>query len=246
MTSVTPSIERISLSASAAQTALLALRDPEKARFFNRFFKAGPGQYGEGDRFLGLTVPAVRTLAKQFAALPLGECRKLLQSPYNESRLLALLILVTQTKMAHVSTRRKIYDLYLANRSRVNNWNLVDSSAPSIVGNYLIDKDRSVLRELAKSTVLWDRRIAVLATFAFIRNNDFGDTLALCELLLGDSEDLMHKACGWMLREVGKRDAGVLEDFLRRHQQQMPRTMLRYALERCTPEVRGAAMSGTF
>jgi 3-methyladenine DNA glycosylase AlkD len=170
----------------------------------------------------------------------------LLQSPYNESRLLALLILVTQTKKAHASTRRKICDLYLANRPRLYNWNLVDSSAPSIVGNYLVDKDRSVLMELAKSTVLWDRRIAVLATFAFIRNNDFGDTLALCKLLLGDSEDLLHKACGWMLREVGKRDAGVLEDFLRRHQQQMPRTMLRYAIERCTPEVRGAAMSGTF
>jgi 3-methyladenine DNA glycosylase AlkD len=245
MPSQTSSTENVSLSAAVAQTALLAFRDPEKAEFFNRFFKAGPGQYGEGDRFLGVTVPVVRTLAKQFAALSLRECRKLLQSPYNETRLLALLILVAQTKKANAATRRQIYDAYLADRARVNNWNLVDSSAPSIVGNYLIDKDRSVLAELARSTDLWDRRIAVLATFAFIRNNDFDDTLALAELLLEDSEDLMHKACGWMLREVGKRDAAVLENFLRRHQQHMPRTMLRYAIERCPPEVRSAAMSGT-
>lgn len=239
------STDKVSLSASVAQTALLALRDPEKAGFFNRFFKAGPGQYGQGDRFLGVTVPVVRTLTKQFAALPLRECRKLLQSPFNETRLLALLILVEQTRKANAATRRRIYDAYLADRSRVNNWNLVDSSAPGIVGNYLVDKDRSVLTELAKSTVLWDRRIAVLATFAFIRNNDFHDTLALAEVLMADSEDLMHKACGWMLREVGKRDARVLESFLRRHQQHMPRTMLRYAIERCPPEIRSAAMSGT-
>ena len=245
MTFVTPSAEKVSLSASVAQTALLAFRDPEKAELFNRFFKAGPGQYGEGDRFLGVTVPVVRALAKQFAALSLRECRKLLQSPYNETRLLALLILVAQTKKANATSQREIYETYLADRSRVNNWNLVDSSAPGIVGNYLFDKDRSVLMELAQSTVLWDRRIAVLATFAFIRNNDFGDTLALADLLLGDTEDLMHKACGWMLREVGKRDATVLESFLRRHQQHMPRTMLRYAIERCPPDVRSAAMSGT-
>jgi 3-methyladenine DNA glycosylase AlkD len=217
-----------------------------KAQFFSGFFKSGPGQYGEGDRFLGVTVPDVRAQAKQFAGLGLEECVALLQFPFNETRLLALLILVAQYKRGDAARRQQIYSSVMENRRRINNWNLVDSSAPYIVGPHLAGRDRTVLYDLARSAELWDRRIAVLATFAFIRNNDFGDTLALSEMLLDDPQDLMHKACGWMLREVGKRNAQVLEGFLRKHQHHMPRTMLRYAIERCPPAVRSAVMAGTF
>jgi 3-methyladenine DNA glycosylase AlkD len=234
------------LPAVNAEQCLRALGRPEKSRFFQGFFKAGPGQYGEGDQFLGVTVPEVRTVAKRFFGLPITECVKLLQSPYNETRLLALLILVARYKKADAAEKQQVYNTYLANRARVNNWNLVDSSAPYIVGDYLGDKDRAILADLAKSDVLWDRRIAVLATFAFIRNNDFRDALSLSAQLLNDPQDLMHKACGWMLREVGKRDAQALEHFLRQHQRSMPRTMLRYAIERYPPEVRSVVMSGTF
>jgi 3-methyladenine DNA glycosylase AlkD len=229
-----------------AQEALLALADPDKAKFLAGFFKTGLGQYGEGDRFLGIVVPAVRQLAKQFRRLPLADCEVLLASPYNEERLLALLILVGQYQKAAPGTRDKVVQLYLDHRHRVNNWNLVDSSAPNIVGTHLLTQDRSVLVELARSPTLWDRRIAVLATLTFIRAKDFADTLRLAELLLADPQDLMHKACGWMLREVGKRDATVLEDFLSLHQRAMPRTMLRYAIERFPPDQRAALLAGTF
>jgi 3-methyladenine DNA glycosylase AlkD len=229
-----------------AQAALLALADPDKAKFLAGFFKTGPGQYGEGDRFLGIVVPAVRQVAKQFRRLPLADCEVLLASPYNEERLLALLILVGQYRAADAATRDKVYQSYLAQRLRVNNWNLVDSSAPNIVGTHLLTRDRSVLVELAQSPTLWDRRIAMLATLTFIRAKDFADTLRLTELLLADPQDLMHKACGWMLREVGKRDAAVLEQFLSVHQRAMPRTMLRYAIERFAPDKRAALLAGTF
>jgi 3-methyladenine DNA glycosylase AlkD len=231
-------------TATAAQNALSSLSQPDKAQFFARFFKSGKGQYGEGDRFLGVTVPQVRMVAKRFAILPIADCVSLLHSPLNEVRLLVLLVLVARYKKGDLATRQEVYDVYLSHRQWVNNWNLVDSSAPCIVGAHLIGRDREVLYQLAQSPVLWDRRIAVLATFALIRENDYRDVLALCELLLGDTQDLMHKACGWMLREVGKRDAAVLERFLRKHQRSMPRTMLRYAVERCSPEVRRAAMDG--
>ncbi len=232
---------------TAAQQALQALesqRDPGKAAFFQRFFKTGPGQYGEGDQFLGLSVPQVRTVLAQYRSMPLPDAVVLLQSPYNEARLLAVLLLVVhyQRKRATAAERQAVFDAYLASRSRVNNWNLVDASAPAIVGGQLLQGDRALLYELAQSASLWDRRIAVLASFAFIRAGDFGDTLRLSERLLGDREDLMHKACGWMLREVGKRDEAALRTFLDAHAAQMPRTMLRYALEKLPPAVRADYM----
>lgn len=233
------------MTATAALQALSALRDPDKAAFFQRFFKCGPGQYGEGDQFLGLSVPQVRSVLGAYRTLPVPECAALLQSPYNEARLLGLLILVAQyqRKQGTEAERQTVFDTYLAQRDRVNNWNLVDASAPAIVGGHLLQRDRALLYTLVQSSVLWDRRIAVLATFAFIRAGDFADTLRLCELLLGDHEDLMHKACGWMLREVGKRDEAALRAFLDAHAPRMPRTMLRYALEKLAPALRASYMA---
>lgn len=238
------------VSTREVQAALSALADPQKAAFFPRYFKAGKGQYGEGDRFLGVTVPAVRELVRQYRTLDLQACEQLLASPYNEARLLALLILVAKYgkagrgRQADEMAQQQICQLFLANKHRVNNWNLVDSSAPYILGAHLLTRDRALLYELVRSDVLWDRRIAVLATFAFIRAGDFADTLKLVELLLADEQDLMHKACGWMLREVGKRDVAVLEKFLQRHHARMPRTMLRYAIEKFAPDRRLAYLSG--
>lgn len=229
---------------SQAQAALQALANADKAAFLAGYFKTGPGQYGEGDCFLGVVVPAVRQLAKRFGRLSLPECQRLLDSPHNEARLLALLILVDHFERSDAPIRSRIYDLYLTCRHRVNNWNLVDSSAPAIVGGHLRSRDRAVLDDLARSGVLWDRRIAVLATLAFVRAGDFADTLRLCTLLLNEPHDLIHKACGWMLREVGHRDAAVLTDFVRSYQTQMPRTMLRYAIERMPPERRRLALAG--
>jgi 3-methyladenine DNA glycosylase AlkD len=227
-----------------ARAALLALANPNKAEFLAGFFKTGKGQYAEGDRFLGITVPAIRQLARQFRQLGLLDCERLLQSAYNDERLLALLILVEQYRKGDANIKNKVYQVYLNNRHRVNNWNLVDSSAPYIVGAHLLQQDRSLLYQLAKSRSLWERRIAVLATFAFIRSGDFADTLKFSEQLLGDKHDLMHKACGWMFREVGKRNQSVLEGFLRQHYAVMPRTMLRYAIERFAPAKRTGYLTG--
>ena len=227
-----------------AHVALLALKDPKKAAFQAGFFKTRKGQYAEGDRFLGIMVPAIRELARQFRQLSLTDCERLLESPFNDERLLALLILVEHYRKGDVRMKGSVYRLYLKNRSRVNNWNLVDSSAPYIVGSHLLAQDRSFLFELAQSRSLWDRRIAVLATFAFIRENDFADTLKLTNRLLSDESDLMHKACGWILREVGKRNQAVLEGFLLEQHAIMPRTMLRYAIERFPPAKRAAYLDG--
>ena len=227
-----------------AHAALLALANPNKAEFLAGFFKTGKGQYAEGDRFLGITVPAIRQLARQFRQLGLTDCERLLQSAYNDERLLALLILVERYRKGDVGIKDKVYQVYLNNRHRVNNWNLVDSSAPYIVGAHLLQQDRSLLYQLAQSRSLWERRIAVLATFAFIRAGDFADTLKLTGQLLGDEHDLMHKACGWMLREVGKRNQSVLEGFLQQHYAVIPRTMLRYAIERFAPAKRTGYLTG--
>jgi 3-methyladenine DNA glycosylase AlkD len=224
--------------------ALLALANPSKAAFLAGFFKTGKGQYAEGDRFLGISVPAIRQLARQFRQLDLKSCECLLQSPYNEERLLALLILVGHYRCGDDGIKNMVYRIYLKNRQHVNNWNLVDSSAPHVVGSHLLQQDRSLLYELSQSRSLWGRRIAMLATFAFIRANDFADALKLTELFLTDEHDLMHKACGWMLREVGKRNQTVLESFLRRHHRVMPRTMLRYAIERFDSARRNAYLTG--
>lgn len=218
------------------QSRMRAAADPEKALHSLRFFKTAPGQYGEGDQFLGLTVPQTRSFLPQCRELGLEQLGELLRSPWHEERLLALLALVKRFP----KEPERIYDLYLKHiADYVNNWDLVDSSAPGIVGKFLVKQsDRSILRRLACSMNLWERRVAVLATQQLIREGQFRDTLELCQVLLNDREDLMHKACGWMLREVGKRDLAPLLGFLDGHAAEMPRTMLRYSLEKLTPDQR--------
>ena len=231
-------------SAGQASRALRARADPVKAALLAGYFKTGTGQYGEGDRFLGITVPSLREVARQYRALSLAQCRKLLASRFNEERALALMILVDQYRRGDAATRAAIHRLYLKDRGRVNNWNLVDGSAPTLLGLHLRERPRTILDRLAASASLWDRRIAVLASFAFIRDGDYSTTLRLVAGLLEDPQDLLHKACGWALREVGKRDRAVLERFLRRHQARMPRTMLRYAIERLPVAQRRAWLGG--
>lgn len=220
------------MSILSVQNALRKMANPKQAALLQRFFKTGKGEYGEGDMFLGIKVPAQRKVVAEFKDLPLVEAKKLLVSRFHEHRLVALLILVKQFERGDAAIRKKIFDLYLANARRVNNWDLVDLSAPNIVGVYLLDKPRAVLYKLVKSKSLWERRIAVLATFAFIREGDFQDALKIAHLLLRDPHDLIHKAVGWMLREVGKKDQKALEQFLKKYSRAMPRTMLRYAIEK--------------
>jgi 3-methyladenine DNA glycosylase AlkD len=217
-----------------------SLANPAKARILQGFFKTGKGEYGEGDAFLGVTVPAVRKLARQFQGLNLREVRPLLRSRIHEERLLALLILILKFQKSRETDRKRIFAFYCRHRRYINNWDLVDVSAPHIVGAHLVDRDRSFLRRLASSRRLWDRRIAVLSTFAFIRRGQYRDTLVLARKLLQDPEDLMHKAIGWMLREIGNRAPAVEKEFLRRYCREMPRTMLRYAIERFPPRKRKA------
>ena len=219
------------MTAKEVQTRLRSLGNAKDARILTRFFKTGPGEYGEGDVFIGIRVPVIRKVAKEFKDLPLSEAESLLHSHIHEERLAALVILGSQAAKADAKTSKQIYDLYLANTEFVNNWDLVDLSAPHLVGAYLGGKSRRSLYRLAKSKSLWERRISIIATLHFISQNDFADTLKIAELLLADEEDLIHKAVGWMLREVGKRDVEALEQFLQKHHQVMPRTMLRYAIE---------------
>lgn len=211
---------------------LKALGDPERARLLQRYFKTGQGEYAAGDIFIGLAVPAVRLLLRQYRDLTAAEVLPLLTSPFHEERFFALLAFVRCFEKGDAAVRDRVYALYLANTASINNWDLVDCSAPKIVGNYLLVRDREPLYRLAASPVLWERRIAILATFAFISQGQFDDSLAIGRLLLADGEDLIHKAAGWMLREVGKRDLAALEMFLCAHCRVMPRTMLRYAIER--------------
>jgi 3-methyladenine DNA glycosylase AlkD len=223
------------------QTALLARRelakhaDPERAAFFVKFFKAGRGEYAAGDRFLGLTVPSVREVAREYQSLPLRESLKLLRSPIHEERLLALIILERQFQRGDETQQRAIFHLYLAHLRHVNHWDLVDLSCRTIVGEYLRERDRALLYKLARSRDMWRRRVSIVSTFTFIRTGDCADTLKIARMLLHDDEDLIHKAVGWMLREAGKRDPAALETFLNRHAADMPRTMLRYAIERLSP-----------
>jgi len=212
--------------------SLNELADPEVACHSQRFFKTGPGEYGEGDVFLGIRVPQLRSLAKHCLLLPLEDIYQLLTSAYHEERLLAVIILVNQYKKANAAQKLQIYRMYLTNKQYINNWDLVDTSADPIVGAQLLYKDRRPLYRLVKSKSLWDRRIAIMATFHFIKQHDFNETLGLAELLLCDKEDLLHKAVGWMLREIGKRDIAEEERFLQKYYQLMPRTMLRYAIEK--------------
>lgn len=230
---------------SDPHAAVRQLANPERGRFLQRFFKTGPGEYAEGDVFAGLSVPQTRQLARRYANLPFAQTLRLLKSKIHEERLLALLIWVRQFRKGDPATRRRIYQTYLKHSKYVNNWDLVDLSAEIIVGEYLRDRSRSVLKKLARSALLWNRRIAVLATFAYIKTGEFNDTLVLAKMLLNDEHDLIHKAVGWMLREVGKRDIKVLEKFLKPVYQKMPRTMLRYAIEKFPESRRKRYLQGT-
>ena len=224
---------------------LVALADPERAAGMARFFQTGPGRYGEGDRFLGLTVPQVTAVAKQHLAMPVAELEDLLEDERHEVRLLALKIMASQCAAARTSSerRRELLDLYLRRTDRVNGWDLVDASAPDVLGRaVLAGLPTEVLYRLAASDMLWERRIAIVATFRLIRAGSLDHTFALAALLEGDSHDLIHKAVGWMLREAGKQDEPRLLAFLDEHAATMPRTALRYSLERLEPSVRAHYM----
>jgi 3-methyladenine DNA glycosylase AlkD len=227
-------------AADDVRKELKSKADPNKAAILQRFFKTGPGQYGEGDIFIGVMVPQSRQLAKKFSQLPLGEVMRLLYSRIHEERLVALLILALRYGSAlnnrEEEEKEEIVKFYLDHIKQVNNWDLVDLSAPNILGAHLVDSRdnnrRQLLYRLAGSENVWERRIAILATYHFIKKGDFSDTLKIAEMLLQDRHDLIHKAAGWMLREVGKRDTAAEEAFLEKHYSLMPRMMLRYAIER--------------
>ncbi len=210
-----------------------------------RYFKTGKGEYGQGDVFIGLTVPQVRAIAKKYRDLPLGEIEKLLHNKIHEYRLTALFILMDQFRRADEAVRKTYYDFYLGNTKWINNWDLIDLSARDIIGGYLVNKpkERRILYRLAKSKSVWERRIAIIATSAFINKKDFRDTLAIAKILLKDKHDLIHKASGWMLREAGKKDEKVLVAFLNKHYRTMPRTMLRYAIEKFDDKRRRAYLT---
>ena len=218
----------------------------EKAKILMRFFKTGKGEYGEGDEFLGLMTDETRSVAKKYFDLPLADISKLLASKLHEERVVAVMILAKRLNKADLSGKKEIYDFYFKNISGINNWDLVDSSAPIIVGGYLYlsGETREVLYKLVKSNNLWKKRIAMMATFYFIKERDFSDALKIAEILVNDSHDLIHKAVGWMLREVGNRDIGTEEKFLEKYYKQMPRTMLRYAIEKFPEEKRQKCLKG--
>ncbi len=218
--------------------------NPDKAKFLQRFFKTGKGEYAEGDKFLGIVVPIQRQVAKKFQTLSFTDLQKLITSGYHEERLIALLILVERFKKADEEEKEKIVKFYLDNRKGINNWDLVDLSAPKILGVYLLDKDRKILYKFAKSDNLWEKRIAVLTTLTFIKNKDFNDALKIYEIVVNDDHDLIHKAVGWMLRELGKIDINAEEGFLKNHYKTMPRTMLRYAIEKFPEHKRQAYLKG--
>jgi 3-methyladenine DNA glycosylase AlkD len=212
---------------------------PEKADVLRRFFKTGPGQYGEGDVFLGVIVPVSRKIAKKYISLPNDGILALLKSKIHEERLIALLILITQFEQGNAYKKEHVFHLYLQHTAFVNNWDLVDLSAEKIIGAYLDGKSKDILYDLAHSKNIWERRISIISTFHYIKQGKYDDTLAIAGILLGDKEDLIHKAAGWMLREVGKRCSEEAEEmFLRKYHHEMPRTMLRYAIERFSPEKR--------
>ncbi len=211
---------------------LRALANPKKAEILQRFFKTGPCEYAEGDRFLGIQVPELRKLAKEYALVPLPEIGKLLTSPIHEERFLALLLMMNQHAKGNDVEKTTVYDFYVQNVRFINNWDLVDISAPYLVGAHLWERDKRPLSIFATSANVWERRIAILATFFFIKRGSYAEALRIAGLLLQDKEDLIHKAVGWMLREIGKRSLVTEEEFLRMYYKKMPRTMLRYAIER--------------
>ena len=210
--------------------------NPEKAKLLQRFFKTGKGDYGEGDIFLGISVPEQRKIAKKYTELNLTQIQILLNSKIHEHRLVGLLILIE--KFEKTNDKKEIFEFYMSNYDNINNWDLVDLSSHKIAGVYLIDKDKKILYDFAKSNHLWKKRISIVSTYAFIKNNIFKDTLKISEILLNNKHDLIQKAVGWMLREIGKKNQDVEEDFLNKHYKNMPRTMLRYAIERFSEEKR--------
>ncbi len=223
---------------------LQEMGNQEKAGNMLRFFKTGPGEYGAGDIFAGIAVPELRRLGKEYEGLSLAETAKLLRSPLHEARQLALILLVDSYKKGDFDLQARVYDLYMENTRHINNWDLVDVSAAPIAGAHLQRRSRKPLYGLAKSPLLWDRRIAIVATFHYIKSGEFDDTLHIADLLLHDREDLMQKAVGWMLREVGKRDQGAEEGFLKPRCTVMPRTMLRYAIEKFPENLRQQYLRG--
>ncbi len=231
-------------SAAEVRGLLRKRASREKAEFLPRFFKTGPGEYGEGDRFYGVVVPECRRIAKAGRSLPESDLEDLLSSPLHEERTVALLVMVERFERGSERDRSRVYRLYRRNLGRVNNWDLVDGSAPAIVGGYFEERDRAPLYRWARSRKLWERRIAMLATYRYIKNGDFKDALAIARILRDDEEDLIRKAVGWMLREIGNRDRESEERFLRAHHRKMPRTMLRYAIEKFEPPLRKAYLNG--
>lgn len=206
--------------------------DPERAKNLQRFFKTGKGEYGEGDSFLGITVPEQRKIANKFNTLGLNDIQSLLKSNIHEQRFTALEILVMQYEKANEKQKNEIFKFYIKNTKNINNWDLVDTSAPYIIGDFLLNKNRKILYKLAKSKNIWEKRISIISTAMFIKNNQFQDTIKISEILLKDKHDLIQKAVGWMLREMGKKDKKTLEIFLKKHYKSMPRTMLRYSIEK--------------
>jgi len=234
----------MTVSLKEVKAHMQELSNPEIAEHSLRFFKTGPGEYGEGDIFLGIRVPVTREVARKFRELPLGRVLKLVKSKYHEERQLALFMLVALFKKGDDKEKKNIYEAYLDHTDTINNWDLVDCSAHQIVGGYLFERDRRPLYKLAKSKNIWERRISIIATYHFIKRDDFEDILKLSEILLPDEEDLIHKAVGWMLREVGKLDLEIEEKFLRKHYKKMPRTMLRYAIEKFAEKKRKGYLHG--
>ena len=233
------------LKARDVQKRLKKMGNPEHAAISQKFFKTGPGEYGEGDIFIGIRVPVLRKLVKEFKDLPASEVEILLRSPIHEERLLAILLFVRIFKNGDDDVKKDIYDLYLKSTEFINNWDLVDASAEHIVGAYLLDKDRAPLYRLAQSKVLWERRISIMATFHFIKHHEFSETIKICNMLLSDRHDLIHKATGWMLREIGKRDLKIEEKYLKALYKKMPRTMLRYAIEKFPENKRQRYLKGS-
>ncbi|MDQ6768619.1 MAG: DNA alkylation repair protein [Gemmatimonadota bacterium] len=230
---------------TALRKELRALADPTDAEFLQGFFKTAPGQYGAGDKFLGLRVPDLRRLVREYSELEDSRVLEMLKSPWHEERLLALLLLVHRYRRGDKAVRAKVHRAYLANTQYINNWDLVDASAEHIVGPHLDRREIKLLEKLARSKSLWERRIAIISTFHFIRAGEFRPTMKIARLLLTDTHDLIHKAVGWMLREVGKRDRRAEDAFLRKHYRVMPRTMLRYAIERHPEPLRKQYLKGT-
>ena len=234
------------MTANSLIESMQALADKEKATFLQGFFKTGKGQYAEGDIFLGIKVPETRQVAKAYRNLPISEIEKVIANPAHEIRLCGLLILVEWFKKADETDKKAIVDFYLSNTQYINNWDLVDLSCYNILGNYLLDKPRDILYRLAKSENMWEQRIAIVSTWAFIRHRELGDTLAISEMLLDHPHDLIHKAVGWMLRELSKRNEALMLHFIETHYNKLSRTTLRYAIEKLPEEQRKDNLQGKF